>query len=82
MKPVKKDAPRQARRERTLTRLEVTLKGGVKMVSVEKETLNKNAKPGSRLIKVREQVKVPFEQGDIDRINREIVVLKERLGKR
>ena len=46
MKPIKKDAPRQARREKTLTRLEATLKGGVKQVEVEKEVLNKSAAPG------------------------------------
>ena len=81
MKPIKKDAPRQARREKTLTRLEATLKGGVKQVEVEKEVLNKSAAPGKRLQMGKEYKTVPFEQKDIDRINREIATLKTRLGK-
>lgn len=36
MKPIRKDAPRQRRRERTLARLEAVLKGGVKNVGLKK----------------------------------------------
>lgn len=85
MKPVKKDAPRQARRERTLTRLENYLKGGVKnQKSDPQDRLVGYKKNGQPIYKQRGRETgkmVPFEQKDIDRIKRDIAILKSRLGK-
>lgn len=81
MKPVKKDAPRQERRKRTLSRLENYLQGGVKVIKVEEQSLNKGAQPGHRLSTKLVEKTVPFEQKDIDRIKRDIAILKSRLGK-
>ena len=78
MKPIKKDAPRQARREKTLTRLEATLKGGVKIPVSKKE---EKVRGRIKITKIFGVVKVPFEKVDIDRINKEIATLKTRLGK-
>lgn len=78
MKPIKKDAPRQARREKTLTRLEATLKGGVKIPVTKKEV---KVRGKIKITKTFGTTKVPFEKVDIDRINREIATLKTRLGK-
>lgn len=69
MKPVKKDAPRQERRKRTLARLEQYLAGGVKTVSTKSLE--------GELIKVKQ---VPFTNQDVDRIQNEISILKQRLG--
>lgn len=81
MKPVKKDQPRQARRERTLARLEKYLKGGVKKVKVIEESLDKNRAPGSRMIEKTVKKTVAFEDKDIKRIEKEIATLKTRLGR-
>ena len=78
MKPFEKDAPRQARREKALTRLEATLKGGVKILVTKRES---KVRGKIKIIKTFGTVKVPFEKVDIDRINREIATLKTRLGK-
>lgn len=80
MKPVKKDGRRQARRKRTLERLEAHLAGGVRTIKVEQEELNMGVIPGKRLVKKFVEQTVPFEQKDIDRINGEITTLKQRLG--
>lgn len=67
MKPVMKDAPRQARRERTLTRLEVLLKGGVK-----------TEKPKG----VEEPIVIgPLSATDVARIQKDVSILKQRLGR-
>lgn len=67
MKPVKKDGKRQARRERTLARLEATLKGGVKTV-----------KPFGAEVATKLG---PLTPEQIDRMLNEVFVLKTRLGK-
>lgn len=85
MKPIKKDVPRQARRERTLTRLEQYLEGGVKkQKSDPQDRLIGYDKKGRPVYKQRGKETgklVPFEQKDIDRIKGEIAILKGRLGK-
>jgi len=79
MKPVRKDGKRQARRERTLARLEQYLEGGVK------KQLDRIGEVGSKFAPDRGlkkfYKKVAFEQSDVDRIRYDIKVLKERLGK-
>lgn len=78
MKPVKKDGKRQQRRERTLARLEATLKGGVKLPVTKKEIGSGKFK---KVTKTFGSAPVPFEQIDIDRIKGEIATLKTRLGR-
>lgn len=80
MKPIKKDARRQARRERALARLEAHLKGGVRVVKVERTDLNMGAQPGKRLqVKIVEQ-KTPFTEEDVARIQTEIKNLQGKLN--
>lgn len=67
MKPIKKDGKRQARRERTLARLELYLAGGVKTIK---------PKGAKEAIKMKS-----FTPEDIKRIEYDIKVLRERLGK-
>lgn len=71
MKPVMKDGKRQARRERTLARLELYLAGGVKM----------KGKFDRRKEYIGGIPTEPFTPADIKRIEYDIKVLRERLGK-
>lgn len=67
MKKVKKDGRRQARRERTLQRLEALLSGGIRTLKAKGE-------------KIRISFGA-LSQERIDQINAEVLVLKQRLGR-
>lgn len=73
MKPVKKDGRRQQRRERTLARLEKQLEGGVKSEMFGAKLVD-NKFVGTIVVS-------RLEQKDIDRISKDITILKQRLGK-
>lgn len=85
MKPVKKDVPRQKRREKTLARLESYLQGGVRTVSTKPEgKIVGYDRVGNPVYKYRGRdvgTQVEFTTQDRIRIEGEITTLKQRLGR-
>lgn len=78
MKPVRKNQRRQARRERTLARLEKFLEGGVKQVVDRVEEVGGKFGKAKGLVKFYKTV--PFELKDRQRIQGEILTLRTRLS--
>lgn len=79
-KKFKKDKPRQERRRRSLSRLENQLASGVKSVTKELQDLDMGQIPGKRLFTKKISEKVPFDDHDKNRINKEIETLKSRIN--